>query len=392
MDYHRLTRNCLYILTAHDEMQKSADVAYPFFQDTNFYYATRLAEPGWLAVINTHTMDHALLAPKRDVTKELFDGMLTYDEVRSRTAIATIIPYEERADFLRQLSTTYTTVHTLGRDPHAPYYSHTQNPAQARLTRQLNKLFKTVVDCRPEFARLRALKTADECVLMQRAVDTTTQAFQELKKALPTSHYEYELEALLNATFRRTGAQGHAYDPIVASGAHACTLHYTANATQLPRHGLVLIDAGSQVNGYAADVTRTYAIGTPTPRQIEVHAAVEKAHHAIIALIKPGVALKSYSESVDEIMKTALQEVGLLEDRKDSQTYQRYFPHAISHGLGLDVHESLGGYKEFMPGMVFTVEPGIYIPEEGIGVRIEDDILVTETGHENLSAALPTGL
>lgn len=156
--------------------------------------------------------------------------------------------------------------------------------------------------------------------------------------------------------------------------------------------GLLLIDAGALDGEYAADITRTYAMGVPTNRQRQVHAAVEEAHRLIIELIKPGVALKSYLASVDEIMKNALIQVELLKDRNDDDTYRKYFPHAISHGLGIDVHESLGGYKEFMPGMVLTVEPGIYIPEEGIGIRIEDDILVTKTGNENLSRALPTSL
>jgi len=120
-----------------------------------------------------------------------------------------------------------------------------------------------------------------------------------------------------------------------------------------------------------------------------VHAAVQKAHFAIIDLIRPGVTFKDYQDGTDTIMKEALRSLGLLNTPAD---YRKYFPHAISHGLGIDVHESLGGYKEFQPGMVLTVEPGIYIPEEGIGVRIEDDILVTEAGNENLSAALSTDL
>ena len=147
--------------------------------------------------------------------------------------------------------------------------------------------------------------------------------------------------------------------------------------------------AGARVGGYAADITRTYAIGTPSQREKDVHAEVEKAHRAIIDLIKPGASIKQYSASVDEIMKQALQNLNLFNTPDD---YRRYFPHAVSHGLGIDVHDSLGGFETFLPGMVLTVEPGVYIPEEGIGVRIEDDILVTEDGNRNLSAALPTSL
>jgi len=143
------------------------------------------------------------------------------------------------------------------------------------------------------------------------------------------------------------------------------------------------------VGGYAADITRTYAIGTPSRREKDVHAEVEQAHQAIIDLIKPETSVKEYMAAVDDIMKQALRNLNLLKTPDD---FRRYFPHAISHGLGIDVHDSLGGFKAFQPGMVLTVEPGIYIPEEGIGVRIEDDILVTKDGNKNLSAALPTSL
>ena len=210
-----------------------------------------------------------------------------------------------------------------------------------------------------------------------------------MRTKLSTLKYEYEIEAILNAAFRKTGAHGHAYDPIVAAEKNACTLHYVQNNDKLPKNGLVLIDAGAKFSGYAADVTRTYAIGTPTARQSAVHHAVEKAHQEIISLVRPGLKISEYSERVDEIMKAALKSLNLLSAPED---YRRYFPHAISHGLGIDVHESLGGSETFKPGMIFTVEPGIYIPEESIGVRIEDDILVTDDGHRVLSEALPTGL
>jgi len=143
------------------------------------------------------------------------------------------------------------------------------------------------------------------------------------------------------------------------------------------------------VNGYCADVTRTYAVGAPTDRQKAVHAAVESAHHKIIALLGPDKLVKDYHQQVDGIMIKALKSLGLYSKPSD---YRKYFPHAISHGLGIDVHDSLGSPTHFKPGMVLTVEPGIYIPEEEIGVRIEDDILITETGIENLSGALPTSL
>ncbi|MGH7218086.1 MAG: aminopeptidase P N-terminal domain-containing protein [Candidatus Microsaccharimonas sp.] len=392
MHYERLSRDRIYILAAHSEMQKSVDTAYTFHQDPHFFWLTGLQEPGWLVILNTYTGEKALLAPERDVTKTLFDGSLSDEEVQRVTGIATIIEGSDQSAYIEKLSEQYDTVYMLGKHPHQKYFQHVENPGARDARRRMKPYFAKVIDCRQEFDALRAIKSSEEIDTMRRAIAASIEGFARLKDTLTAATYEYQLEAALNYAFRSTGAGGHAYDPIVASGKNACTLHYVKNNHKLPMNGLVLVDAGATIDGYCADITRTYAVGTPTKRQVAVHAEVEKAHHRIIALIQPGVSFKSYQNDVDEIMKTALENLGLLKDRNDTEVYRKYFPHAISHGLGIDVHESLGGFGEFKPGMVLTVEPGIYIPEEGIGVRIEDDILVTNNGSENLSKDLPTSL
>ena len=227
---------------------------------------------------------------------------------------------------------------------------------------------------------------------MERAIGLTVEAFNAVRSQLSTLQHEYEVEAAFSYHFRRHGAPGHAYDPIVAGGGRACTLHYVANDQPLQTGELLLLDVGARVSGYAADITRTYAIGEPTDRQRAVHAAVQQAHQQIISLLAPGLSVRAYHDSVDDIMKQALVGLGLMHDLADDASYRRYFPHAISHGLGVDVHDSLGGPDVLKEGMVLTVEPGIYIPEEAIGVRIEDDILITADGARNLSAALSTDL
>ena len=239
-------------------------------------------------------------------------------------------------------------------------------------------------------AELRAIKSPEEIAAIRRAVALTVQAFTSVRTQLGEYRHEYEIEADMTRDFRRLDAR-HAYEPIIASGDHAVTLHYIQNSGKLAKTQPVLIDVGARIDGYAADITRTYCL-KPTKRQQAVHRAVEIAHQRIIALLGPDKLVTEYLAEVDDAMKDALSELGLLEDRSDNETYRRYFPHAISHGLGIDVHDSLGAPRYFRPGMVLTVEPGIYIPEEGIGVRIEDDILITEMGHENLSRKLPTGL
>ncbi len=391
---HRKALAALYpfpiVLAAHRSMQAKSDMAYKFTQEPSFLYLTGINEPDWMLIYDT-TAWH-LVKPYVSEVHEIFDGSLSIEEAIQLSGITSVLSHTEGEVLLSALSRKYETVVTIGGDPMASEYDFVLNSAGQLLGAKLENLFTEVVDCRPELKKMRAVKTRAELNAQQEAIDVTIDAFDKLKKSINSAAYEYELEAQLNAAFRVTGASGHAYDPIVAGGKNACTLHYGKNQDKLPKNGLVLIDAGTQVGGYCADITRTYAIGMPSDREKAVHAAVERAHHSIIALIEPGVSFESYSHSVDEIMKDALESLGLLKDRTDTKVYRTYFPHAISHGLGIDVHESLGGYKAFMAGMVLTVEPGIYIPEEAIGVRIEDNILVTEAGTINLSQALSTGL
>ena len=377
-------------LSAHNALQEKSDMAYRFTQEPSFLYLTGINEADWQIIFDGKTWH--LVEPGVSDSHKLFDGHFSQDDARAVSGITSVLSSSEAEILLHKLANTHKKIATIGKDPSSKYYDFTQNPAPQQLFNRLKRTFAEVADCRPILKKQRALKTEEEIAVQQKAIDVTVAAFVAVKDGLAKKQFEYEIEAEYNAAFRATGAGGHAYDPIVASGKNACTLHYGANNDKLPENGLVLIDVGAQLGGYAADITRTYALGTPTPREKEIHAAVEDAHKKIIDLIKPDVLLEQYQRDVDLIMKKALQQVGLLYSFEDEKTYRKYFPHAISHGLGIDVHESLGGFATFQPGMVLTVEPGIYIPEEGIGVRIEDDILVTADGNLNMSANLPTSL
>lgn len=378
------------VLTAHRALQAKSDMAHAFVQEPTFLYYTGINEPDWKLIFDGENWH--LEQPSVSDSKELFDGSLSAEAAQATSGVSLIMLSDEAKGLLDKAADRFKEVATLGLDPMQKHYEFSVNPAQAALTKILRQHFSEVTDCRDVVRRQRAIKSEAELVSQRQAIDLTVRTFQEVKNRLQEFSYEYEIEAVYNAAFRATGAGGHAYDPIVASGPRACTLHYHANQAALPTNGLVLIDIGAQVNGYAADITRTYAIGEPSEREKQIHQAVEEAHIAIIALIKPGLSFKKYQQLVDSIMKAALLQVGLSASLDDDAAYRKYFPHAIGHGLGIDVHESLGGHKEFQVGMVLTVEPGMYIPEEGIGVRIEDVILVTEAGTENLSADLATAL
>lgn len=377
------------VLSAYTASQRSNDAAFSFEQEANFWYLTGIEFPDWWVIIGGKPGQSWLVMPETDKTHQIFDGSLDAETAKKISGVDDIIDEVEATEMLRKMARTNDTVYTLGKDPHAKFYNFTLNPAQSSMEKRLKSIFKNIKDCRGELAKLRAIKQPEEVEAIKRGVHLTVDAFKNVKKKLPDLKYEYEVEAEFSYHFRKNGAKGHAYDPIVAGGRNACTLHYNDNDMKLKDNSLLLIDIGARVGGYAADITRTYATQKPTARQIEVHGAVKRAQKEIIALLKPGLSVESYQKQVDKIMKSALKSLDLLNKPDD---YRRYFPHAVSHGLGIDVHDSLGRPTKFLSGMVLTVEPGIYIPEEEIGVRIEDDILITDDGNINLSGALPTSL
>lgn len=378
------------VLTAYSQMQRGNDAAFNVEQEANFWYLTGINAPDWWVII--YGSKSWLVSPEVDTVHQIFDGSLSWDDAKQISGVDEVLSRADAEDLLRTLAKKYDTVYTLGADPYVKHYDFVLNPAQKEIQKQLKKVFSNVRDCRQDLAKLRAIKQPHEIAAMKKAIALTVRTFADVKRKLPQLVSEYEVEAEFTYSFGKNGGVGHAYDPIVAGGKNACTLHYNNNKGQLNQGELLLIDIGARVDGYAADITRTYAIGTPTKRQMAVHQAVETAHESIIGLLRPGLVIAEYQVQVDTIMQDALISLDLLKDRNDRVTYRKYFPHSISHGLGVDVHDSLGSPETFQPGMVLTVEPGIYIPEEGIGVRIEDDILITEDGHENLSEALPTSL
>ncbi len=375
------------VLAGYQAMQLSGDMEAPFLQEATFWWLTGIEEPGWRMIIEPARAHVTLVRPDISPVQQIFNGSMT-DEVAAALCLAQeVIASSEFEPRLRQLARIHTVVQTQKSDNDEPFVL---NPAQRELTATLRRVFPSVVTISKEIAELRAVKSDAEITRIRHAVRETVAAFQTVRQRFDGYKYEYEIEADFTQLFRRRRGQ-HAYAPIVASGEHACTLHYGTNSGRVRAKDVVVIDIGGRFDGYAADITRTYGI-KPTKRQLAVHAAVQDAQQRTIELLGPDMLVSDYVAAVDDIMKDALQSLGLLTDRSDTEKYRKYFPHAIGHGLGVDVHDSLGAPRYFQPGMVMTVEPGIYIPEEGIGVRIEDDILITATGCENLSRSLSTDL
>ncbi len=381
----------LIVLAANSRMQRSNDAAFGFEQEANFWYLTGIDEPDWKLIYDGTTHKSWLVMPEHDAVHAVFDGVLSADRAKEMSGVDAVLSHDELLGMYRQLARTHSLAYTIEHPSHSDQYNFALNPAIHSHSAQLERYFPKVQFANKELAKLRAIKQPEEIAAIRSAIKLTSGAFKTTHESMSRFRYEYEVEAEFTYHFRKNGAAGHAYDPIVATGINACTLHYIKNQSSIKQRQLVLIDIGARVDGYAADITRTYAKGQPTMRQAAVHAAVESAHKQIIQLLSPGLPVEEYQRSVDAIMFDAIASLGL-NATSEQELVRRYMPHSISHGLGIDVHDSLGGPRLLQPGMVLTVEPGIYIPEESIGVRIEDDILITEKGATNLSGSLSTQL
>jgi Xaa-Pro aminopeptidase len=378
----------LVVVTAYTNMQRSNDIVAAFEQEANFWWLTGIDAPDWWLIMDSIRGKTWLVSP----TEHTSDNDAQYEDALVTSGVDGILTLDAGMQMLRELAKKHSVVRTLREQPRSDHLNFSLNPAPRKMHDTLSRLFIAVQDCRKELTQLRAIKQPEEIARIKKAADLTVAAFKHIKPNLSEARYEYEIEAEFTYYFRKHGAKGHAYDPVVAAGDNASNLQYIDNGAKLKKRETILIDVGARLNGYMAGVARTYVYGEPTRRQRAVHEALRQAHAQIIALLGPNLAVDQYQREVDAIMQDTLISLGLMSSRDDSDSYRRYFPHAISHGIGVDVHDSLGAPHFFQPNMVLTVEPGIYIPEEKIGMRLEDTILITPTGTINLSARLSTEL
>lgn len=387
-----LPENAIVILAAHRSMQQAADTSYSFWQEPNFYYLTGITEPDWRLVIDAGKQQTWLIAPSLSLSKIAFDGMLSPAEAMHLSGADRVLSQRQYQQWLKKVGAGGRSVHTLlPQTKLSRWMRMALNPAQRLLVRQMQTYGATVYDCRQQLARLRAIKQKPEIEAIQAGIDITTESLRALLPHLQEYKNERDIEGFLSYEFRRRGADGHAYAPIVAAGKNACTLHYVKNNTQLRKNDWLLMDVGARIHGYASDITRTLPVGAKTQWQQDIVSAVEHVHDEAVLTLRPGVAPAEYVQKVEQLMLGQLKQLGLIR-RRSQLAMRKYFPHAIGHGLGIDVHDSLGRYETFKEGMVLTVEPGIYVPEREFGVRIENDILITKDGPKNLSAALPNRL
>ncbi len=338
------------VLRSGTEKTFSNDVHYPFRVDSDFYYLTDFREPDAICVLDPHSDNpFTLYVQPVDPKHEIWDG-----------------PREG--------------VQGAKKNFHADAaYEHDEFKDGEEL------------DASELIHSLRSIKSAAEIELMKRSAAIAIQGHRVAKEMITPGIYEYELEAVLNQVFRSQGGSGWAYPSIVASGENSCILHYIKNNKIIQKDDLILIDAGAEYNYYASDITRVHAAsGTMNQQQQDIYDLVVEAQRQAIASIKPGGSLLETHEIAVEVITNGLVELKYIRDRHDPEQLKKYYMHSTGHSLGIDVHDAGVDKKttKYVPGMVCTVEPGIYIRDKKIGVRIEDDVLVTKDGCENLTEAL----
>jgi len=382
------------VMTANGLLQRGADSTYAFAQDSSFWYLTGIDEPDVILVMDRD--DEYLIVPARSVSRQAFDGMPDHSALSRRSGVKTIHDDRTGWDLLSTRLKKVKHVATLSAPPaYVERYGMYTNPARASLVARLNEAKEEIqlLDLSPHLIRLRMVKQPAELAAINKAISITAASLKEATRPakLKNYGYEYEIEAELSRSFRRRGADGHAFEPIVAGGARACTLHNVANSGRLSADELIVIDIGAEVDHYAADITRTISPGPPSRRQQAVHEAVAEVQQFAMSLLKPGTLLHDYEKQVEHFMGEKLRELGLIKTITHDNI-KKFYPHATSHFLGLNVHDVADYERPLEPGMVLTVEPGIYIAKEGIGIRIEDDVLVTPRGIKVLSDKLSRGL
>lgn len=408
---HLLPSGSIAMLSGADEQIRNGDAHYRFRQASDFYYLTGFNEPNAILLIAAGDAgDSYLFNNTRNPAAEQWTGKRLGQEGACQIlGMTDAFPVDELylklPDLLANKSAVYYPLgnqHTLDN-----MILNALNVLKGQVRRGI-KSPEMLCDIQPLISEMRLFKSPAEIALMRRAADISVLAHKRAMRMCRQLENEYQLEAELLYEFNRHGCRSVAYDPIVGSGANACILHYTENNQPLKQGDLVLIDAAGEFENYAADITRTFPVnGCFSEPQRQIYELVLKSQKAGIACIRPGVAWPVVQETIVGILTAGLCELGIL--RGDVQgllkdeAYRPFYMHNSGHWLGLDVHDS-GRYKldnkwrEFEPGMVLTVEPGLYISANmpgvderwwNIGVRIEDDILVTKDGHDNLTGALP---
>ena len=385
---HKLKDNSLVLVFSSDEFPRNGDQTFPFRQNSDTYYLSGLdQEEIILAICPNHSdasLREVLFIKKVDKTQVIWYGKkLDNEEAKKLSGVSTVFWMDEYEKILPKLMQEIKYIYLW--ENNAPKFK-TDVPYKAlRMKESLKKEYqeKHFEELAPLTTELRLIKKEEELNAMRNAVEITGKAYQRLLKKLKPGMMEYEVEANITYEYIRNGAQGHAYSPIVASGANACILHYEENDQECKDGDLLLLDFGAEYAYYAADCSRTIPInGKFTERQAACYQAVLDVYKAAHKLYVPGNTIDGINAEVNKMMEAKMIDLGLFtkddvaNQDKDKPLFTKYFMHGTAHFIGLDVHDVGSKQTAFEEGMVLTCEPGLYIEEEGIGIRIETDIIV----------------
>ena len=405
-----LPKNSVLLIPGANTQYRNADSAYAFRQDSNFYYLSGFCEPDSLMAIinNDDGINSIIFVPPKDKLKEIWDGHragpigavkeFLFDKAYDNSEIDNMMP--EILFGCDQV--LYPIGKKNGFDQKVIDWT-TEASSKDRHSKSIN-----ILDASSTIGNARLIKDDHEISLIKKACDISAEAHIEAMKNVKNAESEQSIESLYVYEFSKRGGRFPAYTPIVAGGENACVLHYIENNKKLNKNELLLVDAGCEYEMYASDITRTYPIsGKFSKEQLEIYKIVLDAMNAAIDKVKEGNNIMEPQEISEKIITNGLVELGLLhgdpEKLHKKGAFKDFYMHKIGHWLGLDVHDA-GDYMEgddfmkFKPGMITTIEPGIYISRsmdvddkwKGIGIRIEDDILVTKDGNENLTKKVPS--
>ena len=406
----KLPKNSVLLIPGANTQYRNADSAYAFRQDSNFYYLSGFCEPDSLMAIinNDDGINSIIFVPPKDKLKEIWDGHragpigavkeFLFDKAYDNSEIDNMMP--EILFGCDQV--LYPIGKKNGFDQKVIDWT-TEASSKDRHSKSIN-----ILDASSTIGNARLIKDDHEISLIKKACNISAEAHIEAMKNVKNAESEQSIESLYVYEFSKRGGRFPAYTPIVAGGENACVLHYIENNKKLNKNELLLVDAGCEYEMYASDITRTYPIsGKFSKEQLEIYKIVLDAMNAAIDKVKEGNNIMEPQEISEKIITNGLVELGLLhgdpEELHKKGAFKDFYMHKIGHWLGLDVHDA-GDYMEgddfmkFKPGMITTIEPGIYISRsmdvddkwKGIGIRIEDDILVTKDGNENLTKKVPS--
>ena len=408
----RMGERSVAILPGGREVTRSHDTHYRYRQDSDFYYLTGFEEPDAIAVVAPSHAEHryTLFVRPRDPEREIWDGRRAGVEgAKSEYGADAAFEVKEFPAKLQEiLDGADTLYYRLGVDAELDQTLVKEIRNMRALVRKGVHPPATITDPAVLLHEMRLVKTVEEIEIMQRSCDIAAEAHREAMRAARPGMKEYEIEALVEFVFRRNGALAPAYTSIVGSGANATVLHYVNNDATLRDGDLLLLDAGAEYRGYASDITRTFPVnGRFTEAQRDVYGVVLDAQIECVEMVKPGVTMEELYQHSIRLLTEGMLRLGLLkgdaEKLIEEGAYKKFYMHRLGHYLGMDVHDVGrymfdGKYRPVEPGMVMTVEPGLYVAADaedvpdkyrGIGVRIEDDVLVTSDGHRVLTSAAP---